>query len=105
VLATTGPKSKTFVFHFFDASGKRVTSVFDKDKDKWEGSKLLAVAFEDVDHDGREDLIAVAHYDQPSTNGVSVYTRSGGGPFSFNSALSKRAGRASTMAAALSALN
>ena len=29
MLATLGPEGKTFVFHFFDANGKRILSDFD----------------------------------------------------------------------------
>lgn len=104
VLASTGPGSHTFVFHLYDAAGKRVTSVFDKDKNDWEGSKILALAFEDVDHDSNEDLVVVAAYSKPGENGVSVYNRAGGGPFVFSAPLSKKGGKAGTMQAALAAL-
>lgn len=102
VLSTTGPEGKAFVFHVFNAGGKRTISLFDKDKKDWAATKLLAVAFEDVDHDGFEDLVALGSYDKG--NGVSVYTRPAGGQFALNSALGKKAGAPSSMAAALAAL-
>lgn len=102
VLATTGPEGKVFVFHLFNAEGKRTISLYDKDRNETQGNKLLAVAFEDADHDSYEDLVVLANY--ASGNGVSVYTRPGGGQFSFNSGLSRKAGGPASMAAALSAL-
>lgn len=106
MLATTGPNKTTFVFHFFDATGKRVTSVFDKEMDGIPSTKLLAVAFEDVDRDGFEDLVALSGYlsARNEYNVVSVYTRSGGGPFRFQEKLGERAGNAPSMAAALAKL-
>lgn len=106
MLATTGPNKSTFVFHFFDAAGKRVTSVFDKDMDSDQGVKILAVAFEDVDRDGREDLVVLGTYlaARSDYNAVSVYTRAGGGPFRFQEKLGQRAGNAPSMAAALAKL-
>lgn len=106
MLATTGPNQSTFVFHFFDASGKRVTSVFDKDMDAVQGTVLLAVAFEDVDRDGREDLVVLATYlaAKSDYNAVSVYTRPGGGPFRFKEKLGEKAGNVPSMAAALAKL-
>ena len=106
MLATTGPNKTTFVFHFFDASDKRVTSVFDKELDSVEGVKLLAVAFEDVDRDGREDLVVLATYlaAKSDYNAVSVYTRAGGGTFRFQEKLGARAGNVPSMAAALAKL-
>lgn len=102
VLATTGPEGKVFVFHLFNSEGRRTTSLVDKDRNESQGNKLVALAFEDVDHDSHEDLVVLASY--ADGNGVSVYTRPGGGPFAFNSALSKKAGGPASMAAALAAL-
>jgi len=106
MLATTGPNKTTFVFHFFDAAGKRVTSVFDKEMDGIPSTKLLAVAFEDVDRDGFEDLVVLGGYlsARNEYNSVAVYTRSGGGPFRFQEKLGQRAGNAPSMAAALAKL-
>lgn len=106
VLSTMSPNGKELVFHVYDAEGKRIQSLLNKNAADWHAVKLLAVAFPDVDGDGNQDFVALASYSPGAFNAAGVFTRPGGGRFVFDAARSERASRGSptsVMAAARAA--